>query len=434
VIKLVLRPDGYEWEFVPQAGRMFTDVGEARCEPDTVPPSAPTDLKAAATGYDRVELSWSAAVDEGAVTGYEILRDGAQIASIDSSTTYVDTAVEPATTYGYAVVARDAAGNRSDPSTTAVATTPRRPTILTVTPEADARVEQANPTLNFGQRSLRTDGGVGEAVESYLRFDVSGLSGPVESARLRLFADTPSLHGPEVYTASADWTESAVTWETRPARGDEALDAAVAVGDDGWVEYDVTAAVTGDGTYTFALAQPGRDGVDFRSRESTLRPELVLVSDILTATAYAAEADARVEFANPDANFGRLWLRTDGGRDAPVESYLRFAVAGISGELVSATLRVFATTPSVDGPEVYRAGDEWRESEVTWANRPARGEEALDQAVAVPNDGWLEYDVSAAVKGAGTYTFALSQTGNDGADFRPRESVAGPELVVVTRG
>jgi hypothetical protein len=71
---------------------------------------------------------------------------------------------------------------------------------------------------------------------------------------------------------------------------------------------------------------------------------------------------------------------------------------------------------------------------VTWANRPARGEEALDQAVAVPNDGWLEYDVSAAVKGAGTYTFALSQTGNDGADFRPRESVAGPELVVVTRG
>jgi len=48
------------------------------------------------------------------------------------------------------------------------------------------------------------------------------------------------------------------------------------VPDESWIEYDVTAAVTGDGTYDFALAQPGSDGVDLRSRESHLAPQLIV--------------------------------------------------------------------------------------------------------------------------------------------------------------
>jgi hypothetical protein len=31
VIKLTLRPDGYDWEFVPVAGKTFRDSGSARC-------------------------------------------------------------------------------------------------------------------------------------------------------------------------------------------------------------------------------------------------------------------------------------------------------------------------------------------------------------------------------------------------------------------
>ena len=123
---------------------------------------------------------------------------------------------------------------------------------------------------------MRTDGGRDPAVESYLRFTVTGLTGPVQSAKLRVYAATPSTDGPAVYTAANDWTEPAVTWDTRPERNVEALDDAGAVPDDSWIEYDVTAAITGDGTYTLALAQATNDGVDFRPRESALRPELVV--------------------------------------------------------------------------------------------------------------------------------------------------------------
>jgi hypothetical protein len=31
VLKLTLRPEGYEWRFVPVEGETFTDSGSARC-------------------------------------------------------------------------------------------------------------------------------------------------------------------------------------------------------------------------------------------------------------------------------------------------------------------------------------------------------------------------------------------------------------------
>ena len=48
-----------------------------------------------------------------------------------------------------------------------------------------------------------------------------------------------------------------------------------------WVEYNVTPFVTGNGTYSFTLAQTSSDGVDFRAREYTAnRPELVLTTGV----------------------------------------------------------------------------------------------------------------------------------------------------------
>jgi hypothetical protein len=31
VLKLILHPTGYDWEFVPQAGKTFMDAGSATC-------------------------------------------------------------------------------------------------------------------------------------------------------------------------------------------------------------------------------------------------------------------------------------------------------------------------------------------------------------------------------------------------------------------
>jgi hypothetical protein len=53
---------------------------------------------------------------------------------------------------------------------------------------ADAYVSEARVRSNYGtSRTLLVDGDSGEAYESYLRFTVAGLSGPVQRATLRLY-------------------------------------------------------------------------------------------------------------------------------------------------------------------------------------------------------------------------------------------------------
>jgi hypothetical protein len=145
---------------------------------------------------------------------------------------------------------------------------------------ADARVEQASPASNRGtSTTLRTDGGSDPDVETYLRFNVSGVTAPLRSAKLRLRSATGTVDGPAV--RSTDWTglETALTWNNRPAPTSGPSDDKARIGSSTWVEYDVTALVAGDGPYAFVLATSSNDGIDFRSRETsdaTQRPELVL--------------------------------------------------------------------------------------------------------------------------------------------------------------
>lgn len=94
---------------------------------DTTPPSAPTNLAASAPSPTQVNLSWTAATDDTGVTGYEIQRNGTAITTV-TGTSYSDTSVAASTNYTYAVVAIDAAGNRSAPSTSVSVTTPSAPT------------------------------------------------------------------------------------------------------------------------------------------------------------------------------------------------------------------------------------------------------------------------------------------------------------------
>jgi hypothetical protein len=89
---------------------------------DTAPPTAPLDLRAAEAAGGRVDLAWTASTDDVAVADYVVLRDDALVGT-STTTTFADTTAAPSTTYAYSVVARDAAGNTSDPSDAALVTT-----------------------------------------------------------------------------------------------------------------------------------------------------------------------------------------------------------------------------------------------------------------------------------------------------------------------
>lgn len=154
-------------------------------------------------------------------------------------------------------------------------------TTTTFEPVADARVQEANPTTSYGlEKRLSSDGDAGRPIESVLRFDLSGLAGTVESAKLRLYAASdPTKDGPAAYPADSSWSETAVTWSTRPQATGSAVGDLGAVAAGSWVELDVTSIAAGKGVVSVLLKQPGTDGVIFYSREKAgYAPQLVVTS------------------------------------------------------------------------------------------------------------------------------------------------------------
>ena len=91
--------------------------------PDTQAPGAPGNLAVTGVTPGSVSLSWTAATDNTAVTGYEVRRGTATVATV-TGLAYTDTGLAPGTLYEYSVLALDAAGNASAPAQTSGTTAP----------------------------------------------------------------------------------------------------------------------------------------------------------------------------------------------------------------------------------------------------------------------------------------------------------------------
>jgi acid phosphatase type 7 len=171
---------------------------------------------------------------------------------------------------------------------------------LAFNPDADAKVQQANPTTNYGTSpTLKVDGGTDPVIESYLKFTVSGASTAVTSATLKVFTSTSTSNGPAVYGASNSWTETGVNYNTRPTRTTAKGDDKGAVPASAWVSFDVTPIVTGNGTYTFDLFTDSTDGMTFSSREGTSKPELDVTLGTETDPVIGAAGDIACESLIP---------------------------------------------------------------------------------------------------------------------------------------
>jgi hypothetical protein len=242
---------------------------------DTQDPTPPSNLTAQATSSTQVDLSWSAATDDSGVSGYRIYRDDVLLTTVGAQTSYADTTATAGISYDYEVSAFDGADKESSRSNTATVTTP-----FVFAAQADARVQQANSSTNYGSSTtLRTDGGADPDVETFLRFQTAGLPASIQSAKLRLFATTGTVDGPAVYRT--DWTgsETSLTWNTRTPRTSGGTDDKGAIAASSFVEFDVTSLITGDAAHGFILATTSTDGLDFSSRETgtvTRRPQLLI--------------------------------------------------------------------------------------------------------------------------------------------------------------
>ena len=148
---------------------------------------------------------------------------------------------------------------------------------LSVGASADAYVLQASPQKNFGNRRELLVAGGSAPQETYLRFTVSGLSGTVEDARVRILLSNGTSDGPAIHGTGSGWAETSITWNNRPAAGG-LIDDPGTLPAGNYAEWNVTGVVTGNNTYNFVLRGGSSDGVAGASRETKTPPQLVITT------------------------------------------------------------------------------------------------------------------------------------------------------------
>ena len=112
---------------------------------DQAAPSVPTNVTAVPIAETQIDVAWSASTDDFGVAGYQVFRDGSQVATTPD-TNYSDVGLLASTTYSYTIRAFDAAGNVSSSSLSVATTTFAVTPSSTPTSTEDTR-SRTNSTL-----------------------------------------------------------------------------------------------------------------------------------------------------------------------------------------------------------------------------------------------------------------------------------------------
>ncbi|MFQ5648617.1 MAG: Ig-like domain-containing protein [bacterium] len=161
--------------------------------------------------------------------------------------------------------------------------------------------------------------------------------------------------------------------------------------------------------------------------------------DGTTTLTFEPSDDAQVKSSRPLNNYGAsASLKVDA--QPLFNSYLKFKVTGVHGEVRHAKIQMFVLNGSADGGAIYpvsnkfrTAGEPWNEEVLTWENAPAISGTPLSTLGKVNVLTVVEFDVSTRVVGNGTYSFGISNTLPDKAQYSSKEGVQAPKLVLLTR-
>lgn len=262
---------------------------------------AVVSLAGTAPGYETgVSIAGNAitvgttANDSFVMVGYG--KNGSGSVSVDAPLTqlYAGNIGSAMGTAGYGVVAGTGnstfsvtSSDQLNPVTSAAVFAPDA-TQTILNPVADAYVRAGTyANNNYGGVDgllVKLDGGNNNR-QSYLRFDLSAVTGSVASATLRLKVKDgggPDTHA--AYFVSNDaWGEMTINFNNKPA-GSTALDSSGIPSVGSWVELDVTsqvaAEVAGDDAFSVVLISDGGNVINYHPREAIFpedRPQLVII-------------------------------------------------------------------------------------------------------------------------------------------------------------
>ncbi|WP_420644828.1 DUF7594 domain-containing protein [Candidatus Leptofilum sp.] len=159
---------------------------------------------------------------------------------------------------------------------TATATSGPGGSTFTFSTTDDAIVLSNRPTSNYGTATILGTDDTPDIL-SFLKFDVSGLNGSVNSATLRVFVTSGNAEFNVAQVADNSWTQASLTYNGAPTVG-AVINGSGAIITGTWIEIDVTSYISGDGTFSLALVDNMAGRNLYSSSEAGNGPELVVVT------------------------------------------------------------------------------------------------------------------------------------------------------------
>jgi Ca2+-binding RTX toxin-like protein len=244
-----------------------------------VAPGAPTGVIATA-GNASATVSWTAPANDGGspITSYIVTASPGSATATTTGLSLTISGLVNGTSYTFRVAAVNEVGTGllsvpSNPVTPALIPIP-----IVFAPEADAYVRSGGQaTRNFGTATtLQTrESGANNTFRTYLRFNITGLSGGASTATLRLFVTDTSINLHTVRTFTGAWTETGITFNNAQALTLGGTVANLTPNAAGYI--DIPLAITpANGLINLQIQSSGADAAIFHSREAANSPQLVI--------------------------------------------------------------------------------------------------------------------------------------------------------------
>ncbi len=320
---------------------------------------------------------------------------------------------------------------------------------------------------------MRVDGS--PTMRSYLRFDLSSLSGDTISAvTLMIYANSSLDDGFSINGLSDDsWKEDQITYENAPSPG-SILTRSGSVSEGHWVSIDLTRYVASPGVLDLVFTPSSDIQLNLASRESGEHAPQLIISYSASSTATATStstptttatstptitstptetptatptqiaptlkpasltfnpvADAYVDDSEKSENNGSgPYMLVD---HSPVmRSYIRFNLLNMSSDPITAvTLKLYSNSQLDEGFTVNQLSDSsWQENTIDYRNAPSPGADIVQSGPVAANQ-WVSIDLSSYVAGPGIYDLVLTPLSNTRLNLATRESGDhAPQLIV----
>lgn len=261
--------------------RDYDDIGAIEFQgapPDNSPPvitNGPTATPNTLSSNETAVVSVIANDSNGDPLSYawSVPANSGNIQGSGSTVTYVPPNVIQPQTYTISVEVTDSFGGLA---TGNVGVQVNPAPVIVVTPVADSYVEERFPDATHGSEDrIHIDAHFPQT--AYLRFDLTGLTGVVQSATIDFKVKNESNTGGTIHSVSNNsWDENTLTYNNRPSIDGPALDTAGVAVKNEIVQMDVTQAINGGGVYSFAIVSDSSNGVQYQSREGATGPTLTI--------------------------------------------------------------------------------------------------------------------------------------------------------------